>query len=122
LGVFHLHKQTYAPGFDLLPSSKECLASGKKRVFIFLWRLVICIKFLHWFLNSYDISFCLLYSDFIYVNLLGEEKVTEIQRKRHSALDVSFKGRVRKVAKMVDVSDDDTDDYSPCKFLVMTWF
>ncbi|RCV35324.1 hypothetical protein SETIT_7G231900v2 [Setaria italica] len=43
----------------------------------------------------------------------GEEKVTEIQRKRHSALDVSFKGRIRKVAKMVDVSDDDTDDYSP---------
>ncbi|CAL5014965.1 unnamed protein product [Urochloa decumbens] len=43
----------------------------------------------------------------------GEEKVTEIQRKRHSELDVSFKGRVRKVAKMVDVSDDDTDDYSP---------
>ncbi|TVU15826.1 hypothetical protein EJB05_39365 [Eragrostis curvula] len=43
----------------------------------------------------------------------GEDKVTEIQRKRHSALDVSFKGRVRKVAKMVDVSDDDTDDYSP---------
>ncbi|RLM74220.1 protein strawberry notch-like [Panicum miliaceum] len=43
----------------------------------------------------------------------GEEKVTEIQRKRHSALDVSFKGRVRKVAKIVDVSDDDTDDYSP---------
>jgi len=43
----------------------------------------------------------------------GEEEVTEIQRKRHSALDVSFKGRVRKVAKMVDVSDDDTDDYSP---------
>ncbi|XP_066343791.1 protein FORGETTER 1-like isoform X1 [Miscanthus floridulus] len=43
----------------------------------------------------------------------GEEKVTEIQRKRHSALDVSFKGRVRKVAKVVDVSDDDTDDYSP---------
>ncbi|CAN6236195.1 unnamed protein product [Urochloa humidicola] len=41
------------------------------------------------------------------------EEVTEIQRKRHSALDVSFKGRVRKVAKMVDVSDDDTDDYSP---------
>nr|CAB3485712.1 unnamed protein product [Digitaria exilis] len=43
----------------------------------------------------------------------GEEKVTEIQRKRHSAPDISFKGRVRKVAKMVDVSDDDTDDYSP---------
>ncbi|XP_062226679.1 protein FORGETTER 1-like isoform X2 [Phragmites australis] len=43
----------------------------------------------------------------------GEEKVTEIQRKRHSALDISFKGRVRKVAKMEDVSDDDTDDYSP---------
>ncbi|PWZ45096.1 Protein FORGETTER 1 [Zea mays] len=41
----------------------------------------------------------------------GEETVTEIQRKR--ALDVSFKGRVRKVAKVVDVSDDDTDDYSP---------
>nr|CAB3488213.1 unnamed protein product [Digitaria exilis] len=43
----------------------------------------------------------------------GEEKVTEIQRKRHSAPYISFKGRVRKVAKMVDVSDDDTDDYSP---------
>ncbi|KAL6843730.1 hypothetical protein ACP4OV_026301 [Aristida adscensionis] len=43
----------------------------------------------------------------------AEEKVAEIQRKRHSALDVSFKGRVRKVAKMQDVSDDDTDDYSP---------
>ncbi|KAG2568646.1 hypothetical protein PVAP13_7NG407100 [Panicum virgatum] len=43
----------------------------------------------------------------------GEEKVTEIQRKRHSAPDVSFKGRVRKIAKVVDVSDDDTDDYSP---------
>ncbi|WVZ87057.1 LOW QUALITY PROTEIN: hypothetical protein U9M48_033752 [Paspalum notatum var. saurae] len=47
------------------------------------------------------------------LNIAREEKVTEIQRKRHSALDVSFKGRVRKVAKMVDVSDDDTDDYSP---------
>ncbi|KAM3389261.1 hypothetical protein ACQJBY_011405 [Aegilops geniculata] len=43
----------------------------------------------------------------------GEEKVTEIQRKRHSAQDVSFKGRVRKVAKMEDVSDDDSGDYSP---------
>ncbi|KAI5011295.1 hypothetical protein ZWY2020_013432 [Hordeum vulgare] len=43
----------------------------------------------------------------------GEEKVTEIQRKRHSAPDVSFKGRVRKVAKMEEVSDDDSDDYSP---------
>jgi len=53
---------------------------------------------------------------FLLPALLGEEEVTEIQRKRHSALDVSFKGRVRKVAKMVDVSDDDTDDYSPCKF------
>lgn len=52
---------------------------------------------------------------FVYT-LLGEEKVTEIQRKRHSAPYISFKGRVRKVAKMVDVSDDDTDDYSPCKF------
>ncbi|XP_052151662.1 protein FORGETTER 1-like [Oryza glaberrima] len=43
----------------------------------------------------------------------GEEKVTEIHRKRHSAPDVSFKGRVRKVAKLVEVSDDDSDDYSP---------
>ncbi|CAM0902689.1 unnamed protein product [Alopecurus aequalis] len=41
------------------------------------------------------------------------EEVTEIQRKRHSAPDISFKGRVRKVAKMEDVSDDDSDDYSP---------
>jgi hypothetical protein len=47
----------------------------------------------------------------------GEEKVTEIHRKRHSAPDVSFKGRVRKVAKLVEVSDDDSDDYSPCKFV-----
>ncbi|KAF0930629.1 hypothetical protein E2562_033825 [Oryza meyeriana var. granulata] len=47
----------------------------------------------------------------------GEEKVTEINRKRHSAPDVSFKGRVRKVAKVVEVSDDDSDDYSPCKFI-----
>ncbi|KAL5214680.1 hypothetical protein ABZP36_003832 [Zizania latifolia] len=43
----------------------------------------------------------------------GEEKVTEIQRKRHSTSDVSFKGRVRKVAKVVEVSDDDSEDYSP---------
>ncbi|KAG8043403.1 hypothetical protein GUJ93_ZPchr0458g22439 [Zizania palustris] len=43
----------------------------------------------------------------------GEEKVTEIQHKRHSAPDVSFKGRVRKVARLVEVSDDDSDDYSP---------
>ncbi|KAG8066204.1 hypothetical protein GUJ93_ZPchr0004g38165 [Zizania palustris] len=43
----------------------------------------------------------------------GEEKVAEIQRKRHSTSDVSFKGRVRKVAKVVEVSDDDSDDYSP---------
>lgn len=53
---------------------------------------------------------------FVYI-FLGEEKVTEIHRKRHSAPDVSFKGRVRKVAKLVEVSDDDSDDYSPCKFV-----
>ncbi|KAM3213142.1 hypothetical protein ACQJBY_065881 [Aegilops geniculata] len=42
----------------------------------------------------------------------GEEKVTEVQRKRHYGPDVSLKGRVRKLAKMED-SDDEMDPHSP---------
>ncbi|KAK1609385.1 hypothetical protein QYE76_033058 [Lolium multiflorum] len=43
----------------------------------------------------------------------GEEKVTEVQRKRHYGLDVSLKGRVRKLTKMGDGSDDGMDAHSP---------
>lgn len=49
--------------------------------------------------------------------LVGEEKVAEVQRKRHYGPDVSFKGQVKKLAKMEDVSDDGSDEYSPRKFL-----
>uniref|UniRef100_J3MRB3 PHD-type domain-containing protein n=1 Tax=Oryza brachyantha TaxID=4533 RepID=J3MRB3_ORYBR len=42
----------------------------------------------------------------------GEEKIAEAQRKRHYGPDVSFKGRVRKLAKMEDLSDDGSDEYS----------
>ncbi|KAF0899526.1 hypothetical protein E2562_020008 [Oryza meyeriana var. granulata] len=42
----------------------------------------------------------------------GEEKVAEVQRKRHYGPDVSFKGRVRKLAKMEDLSDDGSDECS----------
>uniref|UniRef100_A0A0D9X5G9 PHD-type domain-containing protein n=1 Tax=Leersia perrieri TaxID=77586 RepID=A0A0D9X5G9_9ORYZ len=42
----------------------------------------------------------------------GEEKVAEVQRKRHYGPDVSFKGRARKLAKMEDISDDGSDEYS----------
>jgi hypothetical protein len=49
--------------------------------------------------------------------LVGEEKVTEVQRKRHYGLDVSLKGRVRKLTKMGDGSDDGMDAHSPRKFL-----
>lgn len=45
--------------------------------------------------------------------LQDEEKVTEVQRKRHYGPDVSSKGRVRKLAKMEDVSDDGMDGHSP---------
>lgn len=43
----------------------------------------------------------------------GEESVRELQRKRHSATPgVSFKGRVRKVAKWKAASDDESDEDS----------
>ncbi|XP_043701868.1 protein FORGETTER 1 isoform X2 [Telopea speciosissima] len=43
----------------------------------------------------------------------GEESVKELQRKRHSATPgVSFKGRVRKVAKMKAPSDVESDEES----------
>ncbi|CAK9179677.1 unnamed protein product [Ilex paraguariensis] len=44
---------------------------------------------------------------------LPEESVKELQRKRHSATPgVSFRGRVRKVAKWKAVSDDESDEES----------
>uniref|UniRef100_A0A0D3GXJ8 PHD-type domain-containing protein n=1 Tax=Oryza barthii TaxID=65489 RepID=A0A0D3GXJ8_9ORYZ len=43
---------------------------------------------------------------------VGDEKVAEVQRKRHYGPDVCFKGRARKLAKMEDESDDGTDEYS----------
>ncbi|BAF23186.2 Os08g0223700 [Oryza sativa Japonica Group] len=42
----------------------------------------------------------------------GDEKVAEVQRKRHYGPDVCFKGQARKLAKMEDESDDGTDEYS----------
>lgn len=40
----------------------------------------------------------------------------ELQRKRHSANpDISFKGRVRKAAKLEPASDDESDEESECK-------
>lgn len=40
----------------------------------------------------------------------GEESVKELQRKRHTANpDVSFKGRVRKIAKWNVTSDSEND-------------
>lgn len=56
------------------------------------------------------------YSLFIFI-LVGEEKVTEVQRKRHYGPDQSLKGRVKKPAKMEDGSDDGMDVHSPRKFL-----
>ncbi|KAF2918629.1 protein FORGETTER 1 isoform X1 [Oryza sativa Japonica Group] len=43
---------------------------------------------------------------------VGDEKVAEVQRKRHYGPDVCFKGQARKLAKMEDESDDGTDEYS----------
>ncbi|CAK9187052.1 unnamed protein product [Ilex paraguariensis] len=44
--------------------------------------------------------------------LLPEESVKEFQRKRHSALPGSFRGRVRKVAKHEATSDDESEKES----------
>jgi hypothetical protein len=49
--------------------------------------------------------------------LVGEEKVPEVHRKRHYGPNISLKGRVRKLSKMEDGSDDAMDVNSPCKFL-----
>ncbi|RLN03180.1 hypothetical protein C2845_PM13G05560 [Panicum miliaceum] len=42
-----------------------------------------------------------------------EEKVMEFQRKRHYGPDVSLKGRVSKLGKLEDVSDDASDECPP---------
>ncbi|CAL5011046.1 unnamed protein product [Urochloa decumbens] len=42
-----------------------------------------------------------------------EEKVMEFQRKRHYGPDVSLKGRVSKLGKVEDVSDDGSGEYPP---------
>ncbi|CAO2168418.1 unnamed protein product [Urochloa humidicola] len=42
-----------------------------------------------------------------------EEKVMEFQRKRHYGPDVSLKGRVSKLGKVEDASDDGSGDYPP---------
>jgi hypothetical protein len=46
-----------------------------------------------------------------------EEKVMEVQRKRHYGPNVSLKGRVSKLGKLDDVSDDGSDGHPPRKFL-----
>lgn len=47
-----------------------------------------------------------------------EESVKELQRKRHSATPgVSFRGRVRKVAKWQSVSDGQSDEESESKLV-----
>jgi hypothetical protein len=43
----------------------------------------------------------------------GEEKVTEVQRKRHYGPNIFLKGRVRKLLKMEDGSDDGMNVHSP---------
>lgn len=73
--------------------------------------LVCCqmIVKLHFFFQS-----CIWLHDLV----IGEESVKELQRKRHSAApDVSFKGRVRKVAKWNPESDDESDEENECEFL-----
>ena len=48
--------------------------------------------------------------------IIGEESVKELQRKRHVATPgVSFKGRVRKVAKWEVPSDAESNEESECK-------
>lgn len=50
--------------------------------------------------------------------VIGEESVKELQRKRHLATPgVSFKGRVRKVAKWRAASDAESEGESESKFL-----
>lgn len=45
--------------------------------------------------------------------MAGEDGVKELQRKRHSATpDVSYKGRVRKAAKLNEASDGESDEES----------
>ena len=41
----------------------------------------------------------------------------EFQRKRHYGPDMSLKGRVSKLGKLEDVSDDGVEEYPPRKFL-----
>ncbi|XP_020401317.1 protein FORGETTER 1 isoform X1 [Zea mays] len=43
----------------------------------------------------------------------GEEKVQEFQHKRHYGSDMSLKGRVSKLGKKEDVSEDGGDEYPP---------
>jgi hypothetical protein len=58
---------------------------------------------------------CLLTSLFTYA-VAGEEKVQEFQHKRHYGSDMSLKGRVSKLGKKEDVSEDGGDEYPPRKF------
>lgn len=51
--------------------------------------------------------------------VIADDRVKELQRKRHVATPgVSFKGRVRKVAKWKAASDGDSDEESESKFLI----
>lgn len=51
--------------------------------------------------------------------MIGDDGVKELQRKRHSATPgVSIRGRVRKVAKLQDESDVESDLESECNFLI----
>lgn len=53
--------------------------------------------------------------------VIGDESVKELQRKRHSATpDVSFKGRVRKVAKWKPASDDESEEDIECSSLIQS--
>lgn len=60
---------------------------------------------------------------YILFNLvIGEESVKELQRKRHSATPgVSFKGRVRKVAKWKAASDDESNEDSESELPRTGW-
>jgi hypothetical protein len=63
--------------------------------------------------NDFHFVFIIVHFLYIFIYIIGEDGVKELQRKRHSATPgVSLKGRVRKAAKWQPPSDEESDEES----------
>lgn len=71
------------------------------------------------YFNFWVLLFCMLWVYFSLNLVIADDRVKELQRKRHVATPgVSFKGRVRKVAKWKVASDGESDVESESEFLL----